>query len=228
VSLFKKMADKHEKELVDFLGGHLSRGSGNQWKSQMDGRHNRMRRRFAFAWDGKSTLRQGLSVTLKMWNKAKDQAAGERPMLAFRFYATETLEVTEDLVIISLNDFAELMDAAESSRVPEPTRIFYYDGLSSLTVPEKYAAFQKPLRPDRRYIVMVHQGAVTFPDAIEFSVDNPYLRSDFDFRISGEEGWQITRSDSVPRPRVTVDGEVIKGPVEIYWNESRYYIQGSM
>lgn len=112
----KECGDRHEEHLIDVLGGKQSKGSGNQWHSPMDGRHNRRVEEFAFAWDGKSTTTGTISVTLAMWEKAQEQANGERPMLALRWYPTErpTVANTEgvDLACVSLLDLSELLDAA--------------------------------------------------------------------------------------------------------------------
>lgn len=112
----KECGDRHEEHLVDVLGGKQSKGSGNQWHAQMDGRHNRYLQEYAFAWDGKSTTTGTVSVTIPMWEKAVEQAGGERPMLALRWYPTER-PTTEnlgglDLAVISLLDLSDLLDAA--------------------------------------------------------------------------------------------------------------------
>lgn len=113
MSLTHKMADKHESDLQEALGGRRTRGSGNQAANPMDGRHDRQRDLMAFAWDGKSTVGLGINVTRAMWEKAVEQAGGERPMLALRFYETERLDVKHDLVAMSLDDFKELLFYAE-------------------------------------------------------------------------------------------------------------------
>lgn len=112
----KEMGDRHEEHLVDMLGGKQSRGSGNQWHSPMDGRQDRREQEFAFAWDGKSTTTGTISVTQAMWDKAVEQASGERPMLAFRWYPTTRPTVSNrdglDLACISLDDMTALLEAA--------------------------------------------------------------------------------------------------------------------
>lgn len=108
----RAMSDKHEDYLARVLGGRKTRGSGNQPANQMDGRHASLIERFAFAWDGKSTLGKSISVTEEMWLKAEEQCHSERPMLALRWYNTERLDVGLDLVTIGLDDFVELRDAA--------------------------------------------------------------------------------------------------------------------
>lgn len=109
--LRKRMADEHETDLAQRLGGRQTRGSGNQAANPMDGRHQHYSSAHAFAWDGKSTLGGSIGVTREMWNKAVEQSHGERPMLALRFYDSERLKVGLDLVVVSLDDFEELLEA---------------------------------------------------------------------------------------------------------------------
>ena len=108
----RRMNDAHEDWLVDLPGARKTKGSGNQWHNPMDGRHNSLTQHYAFAWDGKSTLGKSIGVTLEMWDKARVQAGGERPLLPLRFYADERLRVRLDLVVLSAEDFAEILDAA--------------------------------------------------------------------------------------------------------------------
>lgn len=109
MSVNKKMGDKHEAFLAEIFQGSIARGSGNQWANPMDGRRNRMTDEFAFAWDGKSTLAGSISITGPMWEKAKEQAGGERPMLGLRWYANERLDVVRDLVVVSAYDMSEVL-----------------------------------------------------------------------------------------------------------------------
>lgn len=111
MSLNSKMGDAHEQFLADLFGGRRSRGSGNQWRDPMDGRSGRRHEQsdFAFAWDGKSTLAKSVGVSLAMWDKAVDQADGERPMLGLRYYANERLDVVRDLVVVSAYDLSEML-----------------------------------------------------------------------------------------------------------------------
>lgn len=117
MSLARKMSDAHERFLVEILGGRRTKASGAVWKDQMDGRHNRRDVPFAFAWDGKSTMAKSVGVSRVMWAKAVEQAAGERPLLALRFYDTERLDVGEDLVVLSAHDFAEMLQAANKEEM---------------------------------------------------------------------------------------------------------------
>lgn len=111
--LNKRMGDAHEERLAEVLGMRRTRGSGNQWRDQMDAKHDRTSCTFAFAVDGKSTLAKSISITRAMWEKAGEQASGELPMLALRFYNNASLEVHADLAVCDLLDFAEMREAAE-------------------------------------------------------------------------------------------------------------------
>lgn len=107
-----KMSEAHEHDLAEWLGGRQAKGSGNQFNDQMDGRHDRYQQRFSFAWDGKATRGKSISVTRAMWDKAVEQAGGERPMLPLRFYDTDRLAIGEDLAVVGLHDLIEMRDIA--------------------------------------------------------------------------------------------------------------------
>lgn len=111
----RAMSDKHEEHLIDVLGGVPSPGSGNQAAKPLDGRHSRMTEKFAFAWDAKSTLADSISVSRNTWDKIVRDAHGERPLMPIRFYDTQRLDVGLDLVVLDLNDFVELLEAARSA-----------------------------------------------------------------------------------------------------------------
>lgn len=116
--LRKEMGDRHEEFLVEVLGGRQTKGSGNQWHNPMDGRHSRRTEQYAFAWDGKSTTTGTVSVTEAMWRKAQEQAVGERPMLALRWYPTERPTVANrdgiDLCAIDAMDMSALLTDARA------------------------------------------------------------------------------------------------------------------
>jgi hypothetical protein len=117
MSLNKKMGDAHEAFLCSLFEGRQARGSGNQWRNPMDGRTSRKHLRFAFAWDGKSTLGKSLSIPLTMIAKAREQAGGERPMIGLRWYKNEGLEVARDWVAVDAHDMAEVLEAANQGAV---------------------------------------------------------------------------------------------------------------
>ncbi|PPS89525.1 hypothetical protein [Streptomyces sp. MH60] len=118
--LNKRMGDAHEAYVASVLGQRQTRGSGNQWRDQMDSKHDRTECVFAFANDGKSTLGKSVSITRAMWAKAVEQAGGERPMLTLRFYADASLKVDTDLAACDLLDFAEMREDAERWHKAKP------------------------------------------------------------------------------------------------------------
>lgn len=117
-----KMAEFHEQFLAKLNGGVKSKASGSQWTDQADGRNCRITTDFAFAWDGKSTCGQGISVTRDMLRKIREQAGGERPQIGLRFYETERLDaVAEEWIAVTAADFGELLEAARGPAVvPAP------------------------------------------------------------------------------------------------------------
>lgn len=119
--LNKRMGDLHEAYVADVLGQRQTRGSGNQWRDQMDSKHDRTSCVFAFANDGKSTLGKSISISREMWAKAVQQAGGERPMLTLRWYADASLsKVDIDLAACDLLDFAEQREDAEKWHQAKP------------------------------------------------------------------------------------------------------------
>jgi hypothetical protein len=64
---------------------------------------------FAWAWDGKCTRGNSISVSREMWAKAIEQAQGERPMIALRFYDDDRGRNYTDLVTMSLDDLREML-----------------------------------------------------------------------------------------------------------------------
>ncbi len=119
--LNKRMGDLHEAYIAQLFGQRQTRGSGNQWRDQMDSKHDRTSCVFAFANDGKSTLGKSISVSRDMWAKAVEQAGGERPMLTLRFYNDASLnKVLADLAVFDALDAAEMREAAEAWHKAKP------------------------------------------------------------------------------------------------------------
>ena len=114
-NITKKLADKHENDLHELLGGHQSRSSGNQWADQGDGRRGRFQNRFGWCWDAKCAMPQtkSISISRDMVNKIIHQSHGDRPLLPLRFYADERGGIEHDLVVMRLSDLAELIEAVE-------------------------------------------------------------------------------------------------------------------
>jgi hypothetical protein len=100
---------------VRILGGRRTRGSGNQFSDQMDGRHDEGR--WSFAWDGKSTLGNSVGVTPEMWDKAVEQSHGARPLLPLRWYSDWRLTPRLDLVVCDLHDLAEMVGELRDDRI---------------------------------------------------------------------------------------------------------------
>ncbi len=113
------MSDAHEKFLATLIDGVRMPGSGNQWARQTDARNKRYDTPWAFAVDGKSTFGKSVGVSLEMWSKVVEQANGERPMLALRWYSDYRLTVGEDLVVLAADDFAEILEDARRWREHE-------------------------------------------------------------------------------------------------------------
>lgn len=107
----RRMSDAHEDFLAKLFNGRKSKGSGNQFNDQMDGR-TADSREVPLAWDGKSTYGKSVSITAAMWEKAQEQAGyHHHPILALRFYEDQTLNsVTHDLVVMDAHLFAELVE----------------------------------------------------------------------------------------------------------------------
>jgi hypothetical protein len=112
-TLQQKMADKHEADIVEAIGGRLVRGSGNQPGDKGDGKHDRYGEAgFAFCWDAKSTRGGTIPLTKKNWDKITEEAYDRRPMMPGRWYEDDHLREYTDVVTISLDDFIELLEAA--------------------------------------------------------------------------------------------------------------------
>lgn len=107
----RAMSDPHEKFLADILGGRRTRNSGSLPNDPADGRNQRYDLPYALCWDGKATRHASASVSLATWDKLVEQAHGERPLLALRYYG-EQLRVVRDLAVLDMHDFVEVLHAA--------------------------------------------------------------------------------------------------------------------
>lgn len=108
----RQMSDSHEQFLEGVFRGKLMPGSGNQWAKQTDVRNKRHDVPFAFAVDGKSSFAKSISISLAMWDKLVEQANGERPALALRWYEDYRLQPVLDLIAIEAGEFEEILEAA--------------------------------------------------------------------------------------------------------------------
>lgn len=111
------MSDRHESHLAALFEGRMTRGSGNQFRDQMDGKQEYQSGAYVFAWDGKATLSKSVSVSLDMWRKAVEQAHWAIPIIPLRFYGNERLtQVEADLVVIEAETLAEIQRDANNYR----------------------------------------------------------------------------------------------------------------
>jgi hypothetical protein len=116
----RKMSDAHEEHLAEVYGGRVTAGSGNQPANPMDVRQHRYDAAVAFAIDGKSTRAASMSITREMLAKAREQAHGERPMIAVRFYDDDRLRSYDDWAMVQEDDMLELLErSARLSAIEE-------------------------------------------------------------------------------------------------------------
>ena len=111
----RRMSDRHEEFVAKLFGTRKTPGSGNQWAKPADGRTDASQKGFAFAWDCKATQAASISISLEMWEKIKVQSHNERPMIPLRFYLNDRLDQFVDLVVVDLNDVAEMLERANGS-----------------------------------------------------------------------------------------------------------------
>lgn len=111
----RDLSDRHEAHVAEVLGGRQTRGSGNQWRDQTDGKNAKGDETYVFAWDGKATLAASTTVRLSDWEKVVEQGHGHRPALPLRFYTDARLTGHVDLVVIDLDDLAELREQANEA-----------------------------------------------------------------------------------------------------------------
>jgi hypothetical protein len=112
-TLNQQMADAHEADIAEWIGGAQHKGSGNQWSRQMDASNGEKLVPFPLAGDGKATLGKSISITRDMWLKAVAQTFNKIPTIWLRFYRDESLrEVSTDLVVIERREFLEILEKA--------------------------------------------------------------------------------------------------------------------
>jgi hypothetical protein len=105
------MADLHEKDIADALGGTRTRASGAVWFDKGDGRAgDHLDTEFAWAWDCKATAGKSIAVSRAMLAKLVTEAHGERPLLPLRFYNDDRGGHDPDWVVVLLDDFLELLE----------------------------------------------------------------------------------------------------------------------
>lgn len=113
----RDLSDRHEIYLAELLGGRRTRGSGNQFADQMDGKNNRHTTPHALIWDGKATRGKSVGLSREMWAKAVEQSHGLTTVLALRWYSPgNALRPELDLIAMQADDFAELLSDARAYR----------------------------------------------------------------------------------------------------------------
>jgi hypothetical protein len=116
LSLNHEMSKKHEHDLAKWFGTRVSPGSGNKSNRPMDGRTDHLDGT-GLAWDGKATRGKSIGVSVAMWEKAKEQAHAELPMLALRFYGNDRLDqILADLAVVNVHDLIEILEKLDDAR----------------------------------------------------------------------------------------------------------------
>lgn len=211
-----RMADEHETFLAARFGGRKSRGSGSQWRDQMDGRNDTVREDLAFAWDGKSTLAKSITITRDMWAKAHEQADGDIPMLGLRFYDTEVLDVGLDLVTVEADVLAELREEvlrlrrelAISETVASKTKEHYIRRTERLTA-------RAEQMPDADSVVRL-LGEMGLPESQRIALMYTMVPKTV-VRVLGDK--TVASRNGVEIPVISVNVEAsVDGPTRIYVN----------
>ncbi len=110
----RKMSWAHENHVAELLGGRVTKNSGATWADQTDVVTSQDDY-YSWACDGKSSLGKSIGVSREMWAKLEEQGQTRLPALPLRFYRDERLsQVDLDLVVISLDTFAELVADANA------------------------------------------------------------------------------------------------------------------
>jgi hypothetical protein len=108
----RDLSDAHEIWLAETFGGRRTRGSGNQFRDQLD-----VRQDDELAWplgiDGKATRGKSLSISLDMWAKLVEQAHQLTPAIALRWYEPDNRLVPKlDLMVVQAHVFSDMLDSA--------------------------------------------------------------------------------------------------------------------
>lgn len=113
-TLNQQMADGHEADIADWIGGSLQKSSGNQWHSQGDAKNGEYLTPLPVTGDGKATMHASVSIKRSDWAKLVEQTFGQNPVLFHRFYrpGTGPLVAEVDLATVSVEFFCELLENA--------------------------------------------------------------------------------------------------------------------
>jgi hypothetical protein len=107
-----KASDIYEDFLDRVLGGDKAHHSSAHFDNSTNGEQTGREAEFVFAWNAAATRGHSITVTKAMWEKACEWAWGDRPMVALRFYESETIETGPrlDLAVVSLLTLTEMVD----------------------------------------------------------------------------------------------------------------------
>jgi len=107
-----KASDIYEDFLDRVLGADKAHHSSAHFDNPTNSKQSEHEAEFVFAWNAAATRGDSITVTKAMWEKACEWAWGDRPMVALRFYDSETIETGPrlDLAVVSLLTLTEMMD----------------------------------------------------------------------------------------------------------------------
>jgi hypothetical protein len=107
-----KASQIYEDFLDRVLGGDKAHHSGAHFNNPTHDGQSGREAEFVFAWYAAATRGDSITVTNAMWEKAAKWALGDRPMVALRFYDSETIETGPrlDLAVVSLLTLTEMVD----------------------------------------------------------------------------------------------------------------------
>jgi uncharacterized small protein (DUF1192 family) len=106
-----RASELYEEFLDRVLGGAKATHSGPHFANPTNGGQSH-EADFVFAWSAAATRGNSITVSKAMWEKAREWAWGDRPLVALRFYDSETIGTCPrlDLAVISLLSLTEMVD----------------------------------------------------------------------------------------------------------------------
>ena len=110
-----KASELYDHFLDRVLGGDKADHSGPHFDNPTNSGESGHEAEFVFAWYAAATRGNSISVSKAMWHKAREWAWGDRPMVALRFYDSESIATcpTLDLAVVSLLTLTEMVDRIE-------------------------------------------------------------------------------------------------------------------
>lgn len=110
----KKHFEKHEQDVCDLLGLDPTIASGSQWHDTGDGVNRNAYDAWPILFDAKCTVQRTYSINRGWMSQQIKRAvgAGKRFILPLRFVDEHGQH--DDYVVMTLDDYAELLEAARS------------------------------------------------------------------------------------------------------------------